>query len=535
MNKRANAFDWVVFGCLAVMTVGVTVKVGNADFTYPDASRHAADGVFVLDAAVELPVDHPLEWAERYYLTSPALGIGRYPPLFAAIQAPFYATLGVCPLAGRLAVAMVWLGGLVFFYETLRRDFGRPAAAFAAGVLAAGPASVRWGGEVMLELPATAVLLAAAFLYKRYIDEGARKLLTWSVILICLAGWVKQPAVLLVIPLAIHVLIRKRSFRVFAREIWPGFVALVIFVVPLAILSARFGRANMMLVAGAAGQYGSFDAGNWLYYPVEIAPYYLGWPCTAFFVVGLVGVLMRRVREGALFWALWAGIFYLFFSIVAYKSARLAMFWTPALAYFAGAAFAWLTAGAGRSRVAIVTAVAAAAVGWTFVDNVRSLPVLTGQSRRAADLALAEAPKRILYSGERNGTFVFRVRQIAGRKRPTIVRASKVFFVDAIQKEIERTVRSRTIEEVKDKIARIAPDLVVVEGCEKASWQPDAIVPFLDYVHTDNFELVGRVRAAGSRQPDIYVYRYLGPRRPGAMEVPMPGVGVRLDLPPEGG
>ncbi|MCD6405746.1 MAG: glycosyltransferase family 39 protein [Planctomycetes bacterium] len=534
MNKRANAFDWVVFGCLAVVTVGLAVNAGNADFTYPDASRHAADGVFVLDAAAELPIDHPLEWAGRYYLTSPAIGIGRYPPLFAAVQAPFYAALGVCPLAGRLAVALVWLGGLVFFYETLRRGFGQPAAAFAAAVLAAGPASVRWGGEVMLELPATAFLLVAAFLYKRYVDEGAHRLLTWCVIFIGLAGWVKQPAILLAVPIAVHLLVRKRSLRVFAREMWPGFVALVILTVPLAALSARFGRANVMLVAGAARQYGFFDAGNWLYYPARVASHYLGWPCTVFLVVGLVWALIRKVRADALLWALWAGVFYLFFSIVGYKSARLAMFWTPALAYFAGAAFAWLTAEGRRRQVVLVAVAAVIAVGWTFVHNVQRLPAFSGQSRRAAELALAERPKRILYSGERNGTFIFRVRQIAGRKRPTVVRASKVFFVDAIQKEIARTVRPWTTQEIKDEVAKIAPDVVVVEGRKKAAWQPDAIVPFLDYVQTANFELVGRARATGNPRPDIYVYRYLGPRRPGAMEIPMPGVGVQLDLPPEG-
>ncbi len=533
MREGTRPVDWLVFAVLAFVAVGLAVRAGNSDFTYSDASRHAMDGVFVLDAAAERPFDAPFEWATSYYAKSPALGFGRYPPLLPVMQAPFYAVMGVCPFAARLAGALVWLAGLVFFYETARRELGRAAAAFAAGVMLAGPGAVRWGGEVMLELPAIAFLSAAAYLFLRYRETGRRALLTWSIVVVCLAGWVKQPAVLSLAVIAPAVLVHKRGLRSALRELWPGIVVSVLLVAPLAALSLRFGRANVMLLSGVGAQYEFAHMGNWLFYLTQIPLYYIGWAPLIFVLVGIAGAICGKRRGIAGLWALWAAVFYLFFTLVGYKSARLAMFLIPALAWFAGAGFKRLSDGVsafGRTAVAMA---GAAAVAVTFCAAVLRLPGADFEVAQAASKALAAEPGRILYGGYRNGTFIFRIRELAGRDRPTVVRTSKMFYVPVIQSELGGDYRPWTAEEMREKMAVISPDILVLEteDSEGGYYVTSADAMLLTYAKTGDFEYLDSVWGRDPARPVIEIYRYVGPRRPGALEVPLPGVGFSVELP----
>ncbi len=533
MSEKTRGADWLVFAALAILTVGLAVRAGNSDFTYSDASRHAMDGVFVLDAAAERPVDAPLKWAESYYATSPALGFGRYPPLLAAIQAPFYAILGVCPFAGRLAVALTWLAGCVFFYESLRRGLGRAAAAFGAGVLALGPGTVRWSGEVMLELPAIAFLAAAAYFFVRYRETGCRVFLTWSVVTVSLAAWVKQPAIVALVPVVVAVPLYGRSVKSSIRDLWPGLVAAVILVAPLTAISLRFGRANLMLLSGAGAQYELLGLGNWLYYITQIPLYYVGWAPVIFIIAGLAAAATGKARGSPGLWALWGLTFYLFFTLVGYKSARLAMFMTPALAYFAAVGFERFWDGSGKlARTAVVLAATAALAGALWAGICR-LPERSGEIRLAAIKALEVEPARILYSGRRNGTFVFRVREIAGRKRPSVVRTSKMFYVLTIQKELVAEYRPWTPDEIRERLEAIAPDVLVIEtGDYDGAYEGSVDFQLALYAEDRDFALLDTVDQPGPGNRQIKIYRYTGQKRPRALELPLPGVGFDMELPP---
>jgi hypothetical protein len=531
---RANAFDWAVFAMLAAMALTPAIIAGDSDFTYSDASRHAMDGVFVLDAAADFPIRHPIEWAKHYYLTSPALGIGRYPPLFAAMQAPFYAVLGVRPVAGRLAVAITWLGGLVFLYEAARLALGRFAAVIAAAALAAGPACVRWGGDVMLELPAMAFLAAAACSYVKHVLEGGRRHLTAAVILACLAGWVKQPAALLVFAMAAHLALTRKVNRELVKEALPAIVWAVALLIPLGALSLAFGRANVAIVAGAGRSYPLWSLDNWFFYVDQIPRAYLGWPLTVLAVASGAISARREWPRPASFFTLWAAVFYLFFSVVGIKSVRLAMFWMPALALFVGWA-AGMMGKRGKWQKALVGLAAAVAVAFTYAGGIQAARMTGGALRTVAARVLSEAPRRVFYVGDENGTFIFRLRELAGRKRPVTVRDSKVFYHDFIARELGRIEKPWTPDGIREAVAAIAPDVVVVERGGPADEAPAAgVALFKEYVETADFTRVDTVIRTGTGaapRESFDIYRYNGPRKPAGIEIPMPGVGMELELP----
>lgn len=528
MSARACKWDWLVFAALAAFVTALVLRAGNSDFTYPDASRHAMDGVFLLDALAERPLEAPMEWAKDYYVRSPALGIGRYPPLMALLQVPFYAMLGVSPLAARLAVGLVWLGGCVIFYEVARRALGRAAAAFAAAVMAAGPAAVRWTGEVMLELPAIAFLCGGAYFVTVWLESGKRKHLLCAVAAVCLAGWVKQPAALLVVVVFGCVVARRGASRKALWDIVAAVALAAAVLAPLAVLSVWFGRANLMLLAGAGGQFGLFSVRNWLFYLAEIPSWYIGWPAVVFMVAGAAAGIAGRAPRQAWLWAAWGALFYLAFSIIGYKSARLAMFVLPACAWFAGAGLAALAEGGGV-RKGLVYAAAVLAVSGTATLSLLRLPETSHIAARAAHRALVEAPERILYSGFSNGTFIFRIRELAGRRKPVVVRADKVFRPALVQHELGEANPRWTTAELEAKVAAIAPDVVVIEAKLPPTFvDRDPLRMLAEYALTGNFEELAAFEGPGEAR--IAVYRYAGRREAGPIEIVLPGVGMSLEL-----
>jgi hypothetical protein len=532
MRERARAADWVVLAALGVAALAPAIHMGSSDFTYPDASRHAMDGVFLLDALREMP-SVPVEWAKRYYVTSPALGFGRYPPLGAALAVPFYVVLGPLPFAGRLAGALVWLVGLAFFYETLRRPLGRIAAAFGALALASGPASVRWAGEVMLELPATAFLLAAACCYWNYVGGGRRAWLTSAAALACLGGWVKQPAALALPLIVAHAFLTPRLARPI-HDLWPAALLSTVILAPLVALSLAFGDANMAIVSGAGRTFPVSSAEHWLVYVRSIPDYYLGRPATVLAVLGLASAVLTRRVKGAGFWAGWIVIFYAFFTAVGLKSPRLAMLWTPGLAFFAAAGLGLLIERTSRKIGVVAAAVGMLAVVATYVSSAQNIPDREASVRQAAVAALDERPGRILYAGPQNGTFVFRIREMAGYDRPTVVRDSKTFYADSVVPELGRSESASTPQAVRDKVSAVAPDVVVVE--EGATAQQDLPIGarlFREYVKSGPFDLLSEVQPASPGGSEFRIYRYLGPKMPANVEIPMPAVGRQFELPPE--
>ena len=79
---RTAAFDHrtYIFILLAI-TMGMYFDLPRrGDIDWPDASRHALNGAFVLDFIQQLPWRHPIEFAYDYYRQWPALTILFYPP-----------------------------------------------------------------------------------------------------------------------------------------------------------------------------------------------------------------------------------------------------------------------------------------------------------------------------------------------------------------------------------------------------------------------------------------------------------------------
>src|SRR5271167_1204525 len=140
-NGRSLNSKWQDIACLGLLAVAVLLLFKTSptqgDFWWSDAPRHAMDGVFYYDLARALPVAHPKQWAVNYYLQYPAVTVLTYPPLFALVEALFFALFGVSHATAQLTVSAFFLVTAWGAYVLARRWLGR-ISAFATALLFIG-------------------------------------------------------------------------------------------------------------------------------------------------------------------------------------------------------------------------------------------------------------------------------------------------------------------------------------------------------------------------------------------------------------
>src|SRR5205807_6673808 len=113
----------------------------------------------------------------------PALGIIVWPPAFYGFEGLAFLLFGDSFLVGRLLVVAFALLACVYFFLLVRRTHDHYTAFAAALILGLSPLVFEFSDRVMLEVPALAWCLMAAFHFHRYLDNP-RKL---DLALCCLA------------------------------------------------------------------------------------------------------------------------------------------------------------------------------------------------------------------------------------------------------------------------------------------------------------------------------------------------------------
>src|SRR5271167_3863163 len=156
-NGLPSNARWKDIACLLMLAFAVFLLFKTSptqgDFWWSDAPRHAMDGVFYYDMARAMPITHVRQWAINYYLQYPAVTVLSYPPLFALVEALFFALFGVSHATAQLTVTAFYLAAAWGAYVLARRWLDR-VSAFATALLFIGVRVMAlWGRQVMLEIP----------------------------------------------------------------------------------------------------------------------------------------------------------------------------------------------------------------------------------------------------------------------------------------------------------------------------------------------------------------------------------------------
>ncbi len=511
---RAAAFDHrtYIFILLAI-TLGMYFGLAKrGDIDWPDASRHALNGAFVLDFVQQLPWRHPIEFAYDYYRQWPALTILFYPPLFYGVLAAVYAVLGVSEASALLTeLAFVFLLAWGAF-RLSRHWLGPPPALAVALLLLGAPEVAFWGRQIMLDVPAYAFLLWAAEFFVRHLQSGQRWTLFAAVICVVAAAYTKYNAIFFVAPIAIS-LVYAYGWRVFRQGAVLQAAALGgVLLLPLVGIFFAFGSYNLDQAAAVPGT----EASRWsiaeLTYYARIMPSVISWPTVVFaslYVLALpFAPALRIARTDAIFLGSWLLGGYAFYSMIAVKEPRHILFIIYPLALAAVLAIDRTLI---RFTLRYGASLVFAAAVLTMTLTTSTVPAVAGMREAAQAVAqLAPPETNVAFWGSRDGTFVYAMRAYSGRPDLGVVRLDKILLSE-VAAYVERGFKENVIspDQLTDTLRNLHVQYVVFQ----TRYHNDlaAVKALAEALGSDKFSEVERIPMSANYgkgyMADLVIYR----------------------------
>ncbi len=492
LSRRAEFCVAAFVLALGVVLLGLSAPY-HGEFWWSDAPRHALNGVFVKDFVAAMPWHDPVGYATRYYLQYPALTILFYPPLFYAISAPFYAVFGVSHLTALIVVLLHDFAFALGLYALTRRYCGA-GVAIAVGLAGlAAPGIALWARQIMLELPSLAFVVWGLYFLRRAGDDKRPWLLYLGAFLLLCAVYTKFTAIILAPVAALMLFAAEGRMLWRSRHNWIVAALFAVGLVPVLILTWKFGQANVQSVTGIADaqvQRNSLAAYGWyamqlpdqLWWPLLVAAAL--WPVTL--IVGLRNKLVERADLVLLFG--WFVLGYVFFSAIDLKEARHSTLILPPLLIAAGLAMDRLM----PRRLGGIAALCVVALTAAFTGAGAPVPEVGGYAEAAQWIAKT-VPKDsiVLFSGKRDGSFVFNLRAQAGRGDIATIRSDKLLLDVAVRRELG--VKEKDLDEAQ--IASMLDKSGVSYVVAQSDFWTDlaAMARLQNVLRSDQFEEVKRI------------------------------------------
>jgi 4-amino-4-deoxy-L-arabinose transferase-like glycosyltransferase len=297
----------------------------NGDFWWSDAPRHALNGVFVKDFIAAHPIHRPVQWAIDYYLRRPALTIMFYPPLFYAAEAIAFALFGVSHFVAQATVSMFVLLLGASAYLLARMFLPRWSALGAALLVIGTPEAAFWGRQVMLDVPAYALVVTSAVCLAVYLRDGRPLAIYLTALFLLAAIYTKYNAAFIAPAFAIACLIAKGKGVLRDRHALIAAALAVAGLLPAVAILLKFGAQNFTSVSGLQGNLPLDSLACWLFYLMAL-PAQLGWLTVLLGASGLV-LVAKRIVGGQDCWTYtlllaWLAVGYLFFTLISLKEPR---------------------------------------------------------------------------------------------------------------------------------------------------------------------------------------------------------------------
>jgi hypothetical protein len=535
-----NRYD--VCALVAALTVTAAVlgkDVSRGSMIDPDAAAHAMDGVLIHDWIKAGPAAwlSPMAFAREQYGHYPTLGIGgHYPPGFAVVEAAFFLLFGVSTTTARWCVLLFGLVSAAGTYVFVRPLAGRGVAALAAILLIGLPATTHWGRQIMLEVPLMATLIWSAIALGWYACRPgwARLCVAAAATLLTLAF--KQSGIFLICATAIT--LGWEAYR--GRASWKHavFVA-VLAMVSLGGILLTLDQASLKTVSGYS-TVPLLSFASILFY-VKSLPDQVGW---GVLIGGIAGIALATRRTGiaGVLLAAWLFVAWVMITGTSLKTPRFGYVLVfPLVVGAALAAGRLLAALPGGRWHAIGTAVGVAAVAWIGLAR----PVTAGPEFGPLVQEWRDGidGQVVLFSGLRDGDFVFAVRERIPWRSSVVIRGSKLFYTCVAPPSLDMVSYVQSPKELSEVMRRYAFRDVFVErenlvGAPQDDWLRAYLQSSGDYTLADTKVVDGR-QIRGKRMIHIDRYRLARPleRQVDFFDIPVPRTRdtIRIPIPPLAG
>jgi 4-amino-4-deoxy-L-arabinose transferase-like glycosyltransferase len=504
---------WQDVVSLALLMVAVLLLFHTSpragDFWWSDAPRHAMDGAFYRDMARSMPLTHLKQWATDYYLQYPAITVIFYPPVFALVEALFFSIFGVSQAIAQLTISVFYLATAYGAYFLVKRWTGTVGALATALLYIGIPGMALWGRQVMLEIPAAAFLLWSAYFFVEYLETDTPRRLYLAVAFLLAGAYTKQTVTFILPCYGLTILYVSGWASLRRREIWWSVALLVVGLTPLAVFTWMWGRLNVQqAVGGDWVQYSRRSLGGWIYIGRQL-PQQLGWPVLVLALVYSAGCTLwkrwRLAEPTFLFLFLWVITGYLFFTVIALKESRHSILIVFPLVLFS--VLAALKIPPARIGPYVAIAIAGGVFAHTLIAD--RVPYVSGY-RAAAQYVCSVAPPDsvVLFSGMRDGSFIFNVRSMPECKNLTVIRSDKLLLRVAVDRE-KFGVKELGVDEdaFKKMLQQYGVRYVVMEP---QFWNDlQSMQMLVRVIHQEQFKLLTSIpvdsnRNHSDKQLDIY-------------------------------
>jgi len=534
ISDRSHDVLMPVLLALAVALLFIGAPMNGA-FDWSDSPRHALNGVFIKDLFVAMPLHDPSGFAYAYYAKYPALTILFYPPLFYLLSAPFYALFGVSQETALLVVGLHYLMFAWGIWRLFRFWLPSYQALTATVMLAAAPEVAFWGRQVMLEIPAYAFMIWSAVQFIRYRRGEGNSCLYWSIVLLGLAMYTKISTGFLALAYCVTLLAEQRGAMLRQRQHWIALVLMLVGLTPLALLTLKFGQANVQSVSGIADAAVSrHSIQGWLWYARQI-PGQLGWPVALLALAGLLLCATQRLQDrmssgDRMFWFTWLACGYVFFSAIDLKEARHSIFILAPLVLLAVLALRALLSERWLASACTILAVA------VILQTILGRPVqYVGGYAASADYIAHHAPRNssVLFSGYRDGSFVFNMRARDDRPDLSVVRADKLLLSVAVRRELGVKEKELSERDLANRINELGIHYVVAQP---HFWTDlEAMRRFERVLASPQFKIVARIPTPSNydaHEKELVIYQNLGKVGSGhtQLELDLPIIGRSLKI-----
>ncbi len=522
--SRWAASDAVAFAVLCGVVIALYLKLPrHGDIWWMDASRHALNGVFVLDFLRAMPWRHPMDFALDYYRQWPALTIGFYPPLFSFVLAASYAVFGVSEAAA-LVPELAFLLVLGCGAYRLSRHWLDAAPSLAVALLLMGaPELYYWGQQIMLDVPAYALLIWAAEFHLRYMKDEAAPTLYAAVVFAVLAIYTKYNAVFFAGVMALSLLYARGWRFALDRTALRAAGLGVVLMLPLLVVFYNFSAFNLEQAASVQDAV----AGRWtiagLTYYARIMGSVISWPTLVLAAIYCAALpfapRLRLPRADAVFLFVWTILGYVFYAMIAVKEPRHILFITFPLVLASVLVLDRLLAWRAIVPLALACGV------FAFTVATRPPPYVTGMRQAAMDVArLAPPETNIAFWGRLDGTFIYAMRAYTGRNDLGVVRLDKLLFRDvAIAFDQGFTQQNLSVAQIIETLHNLHVQYVVMQT--HYSDDIDVIRRLEEALRSDKFEEVERVPMTAnypfSYITDLIVYRAVAEVKRGRVAPPL--------------
>lgn len=438
-----RAILWQVLGIVLVWAFLVFLHPHNDGLWYQgDSPRHAANGIFWRDFLLHLPVS-PFAFALEYFARYPVIAPTIYPPAFYLIEAVAYSVFGLSPFVAKGVVLAFALLAALYMLLWLRHSVN-PLVGWGGALLLLQPGVIVWSNAVMLNLPATALGLAALYHGRRLLDRPRSGHLYLVAIFGVLAILTYLTAGMIVFVLLAWFLIERCGtvFRQLRTWIVAGLAALAL--APWAVITVKYAPVQMTMVSGS-GQYAGLSSAawwHWLSYLTELPQLVTNWVLALAAVGVIVGLWSRRWRREVKLALVWILVCYLGFSYIFVHEPRYVLLLVPPLLLLGmialAAGFERLAAAFGGNPAHAVLASLAVLIAAHLVAAPKLHVAAVHGMRQIVAFIRQQAPdQRVFYEGKYDGVFSFYMRAGDRNMTESVTLGSKLLYATAVDPSLK--------------------------------------------------------------------------------------------------